>query len=151
DGSPVGKLSLANTQGHYDLFERGVARAFPDSIDRALYLPRSRLDCGQRVCHREPQIVVAMNRDGNLLDSVDASADGSDQLGVLLGNGVAHRVWNIDDVGPGIDGRLHKTAKVIDVGARSILRRELNVVAKRLGIADRIEDLVQRLIASDSQ
>src|SRR5258708_8979304 len=45
---------------HHNLFERSVAGAFADSVDRALHLPRTGSDCGQRITNSQAENIVAV-------------------------------------------------------------------------------------------
>src|SRR3989344_4564401 len=48
---------------HDDLFKCGVTSTFTDSVHRAFDLTRSGFDRRQRVCYREPEVIVAMYAD----------------------------------------------------------------------------------------
>ena len=50
----------SDVRDHDDLFERRVARALADAVDRALDLPHAGADRGQRVGDGEAEIVVAV-------------------------------------------------------------------------------------------
>src|SRR6185369_8917515 len=52
---------LTRLQRHHDLFERGVASAFADAVDRDFGLARTGHDAGQGVGSREAQVVVAVH------------------------------------------------------------------------------------------
>ena len=54
--------ALARVQQHHDLLERGVAGALADPVDRALDLARAGQQPGERVGDRQPQVVVAVDR-----------------------------------------------------------------------------------------
>ena len=43
-----------------NLFQRRIARALADAVDRALHLPRAGANRRQRIRHRQSQIVVAV-------------------------------------------------------------------------------------------
>ena len=62
DAGVQADVRLARVQQHHDLLERRVARALADPVDRALDLARARLDAGERVRDREPEVVVAVDR-----------------------------------------------------------------------------------------
>src|ERR1041384_7991797 len=64
----------AHVQRHHDLFERRVARAFADAVDRALDLSRPRFNGGQTVCHRETEIVMTVNANDHVTISHNALA-----------------------------------------------------------------------------
>ena len=55
-------VGLARVQQHHDLLERGVAGALADAVDRALDLARAGQQPGERVGHRQAQVVVAVDR-----------------------------------------------------------------------------------------
>src|SRR5260370_31599929 len=74
---------------HHNLFERSVAGAFSDSVDRALHLPRSGSDCGQRISNSQAEIIVAVSGDRYILNSGPALANHCDQFGELGGHGVS--------------------------------------------------------------
>ena len=71
-------------QGHDDLFHRSVARAFANSVDGTFDLPRSRLDCGQRVGHRQTKIVVTVHTNDRLVDVRHVFQQIPNQFCVLL-------------------------------------------------------------------
>ena len=60
DADRVREPVAADVKRHHDLFERGIARTLADAVDRALHLTRTALHRGDRVRHREPEIVVAV-------------------------------------------------------------------------------------------
>ena len=68
-GLQAGKILAAGFDGHDDLLEGAIARAFADAVERALHLSRAGLDCGQRVGDGQPQVIVAMHADHGLIDA----------------------------------------------------------------------------------
>ena len=50
----------SDLRDHDDFFERGVAGALADAVDRALDLPHARANRRQRVRDREPEVIVTM-------------------------------------------------------------------------------------------
>ena len=52
---------FARPQGHDDFFERAIARAFADTVDRALDLSSARDHRRQAVGDRHPEIVVTVD------------------------------------------------------------------------------------------
>src|ERR1043165_8436888 len=53
----------SHTQRHHDLFERRVACALADAVDRTLNLSCAGFDRGETVCNRQTEIVVTVNTD----------------------------------------------------------------------------------------
>ncbi len=60
NGGRVRIAVRANSHCHYKFFQRGVPCALADAVDRTFHLPNARVDSGQRVGHRESQVVVAV-------------------------------------------------------------------------------------------
>ena len=123
-------------QRHHDLFERGVAGALADAVDGAFHLAGAVHERGQRVGHRLAEVVVAVDGQNRLVDAVDPLPDVRDALRPLRRDGVADRVGDVDRAGAGVDDRRQHVAHVVEVGARGILRRELDVLAVPAGVAD---------------
>ena len=98
----------AGLQRHHDLFERGIAGAFADAVDRALDLARAGLAAGQAVGDGQAQVVVAVGADDRLLDVGDALLERADDRGVLKRRGVADRVGDVDRGRAGLDGGLRR-------------------------------------------
>ena len=60
DPRVVRQAVLADAQRHHELFERRVAGALADAVDRALDLAHAALDGREAVGDREPEVVVAV-------------------------------------------------------------------------------------------
>ena len=58
---------LAHLQRHHDLFQRGIAGALADAVDGAFHLARARQHAGQRIGHRQAQIVMDMGGEDHLV------------------------------------------------------------------------------------
>ncbi len=56
----------ARAHDHGDLLERAVAGALADPVHRHLHLAGAVLDAGQRVRHRQPEVVVAVRGDDHV-------------------------------------------------------------------------------------
>ena len=119
----------AHFERHHDLFERRVAGALADAVDRALDLPRAGLHGGQRVRDGQAEIVVAVRRQDRAV--ADARAHGREHALDIGRQRVADRVGQVDRRRAGVDRRLGDLAEEREVAARRILRRELHVVAIR--------------------
>src|SRR5262249_8756363 len=120
--------------------EGGVAGPLTDTVDGALDLAGAVHDGGERVGHRLPQGVVAVHRQHDPVQAVDARANPRDALAPLLRTGVPHRVGGGDGAGrgPGVDRRRQQVAHVLEVRARGVLRRELYVFAVAPSVTDRL-------------
>ena len=84
---------------------------------------------GQAVGHGQPQVVVAVHADHGLVDVRHALAERADHVAHVGRRGVADRVGNVDRRGAGVDGRFDHLAQEIELGARGVLGRELDVAA----------------------
>ena len=58
---------LADAHRHHDLFERGVAGALADAVDRALDLPDAALNGREAVGDGEAEVVVAVRAEDRLV------------------------------------------------------------------------------------
>src|SRR2546425_10887196 len=63
----------------------------------------------------------------------------------LARDGVADRVGNVDRARAGIDAGLEDVAHVVEVGARGVLRRELDVLAVAARVPHRLHGRLQHL------
>src|SRR5450759_4350885 len=68
DAGSHAQQALAGLQDHDDLLQRGVAGPFTQSVDGAFYLRSAILHRGQRIGHRQAQIVMAMYTDYYILE-----------------------------------------------------------------------------------
>src|SRR5581483_7274023 len=78
-----GHQILAHAHRHDDLFERGVAGALADAVDRAFDLPRPGGHGRQRVRGGQPQIVVAMHADHGAVNVAHALTERVDDVRVF--------------------------------------------------------------------
>ena len=135
-------------EGHHDLFEGGVAGPFPDAVDGALDLPRSRPNGRQRVGHRLAEIVVAVHGQNGLGAVLHLLPDLHDPEEPLLGDGVADGIGDVDGARAGVDDRLQHLAHVVEVRPRGILGRELDVLAVSARVFDGLHCRLQHLGAA---
>src|SRR5713101_5302161 len=147
DAGLEAETRLADAQQHHDLFERGVAGALPDAVDRALNPPGAGHDPGLGVGGRKAQVVVAVNRKDDAVCPASPADHLLDDLAELGRNAVAGRVGDVDDVGPEGDHRLDRLDQVVGVGAARVLGRVLDVVAKGARVRDGLGALPQDLLA----
>src|SRR5262249_46714569 len=140
-------VTLSRIERHHDLFERGVARALADAVERALDLPRAVLDRGKTVGDSQAQIVMAMGADGDSFGVLESFAEGADQLAVFGGRLIAYRVRYIDDGGSGIDYGIEDRAQIVDLGAARVFGGELYFVAELARPLDCPDRDIQRFAA----
>jgi len=119
---------LARGERHDDFLHGRVARPLADAVDRAFDLARARADGGQRVGHRQPQIVVAVDGENRPVDVFDVGEKIGDEVAEFLGDGIADRVRNIDGDRARIDDGRDHLHEIVAVRSRGVHRRELYVV-----------------------
>ncbi len=122
---------------HHDLFQRGVARTFAQSVDRAFNLTSSGFDRRQTVGHGQSQIVVTVSTDDRTIDIRHILSEIRNHSVVVTGCGITHRIRDIDCRGTGRNGAFHHFAQEVEFCASRVFRREFNVVAKLLCLLDR--------------
>jgi len=94
---------------------------------------------------------VAVCGDSHILDSLHLLTDGRDQVSELGRDGVADGVGNVQCGGSHFDDRIQHVTQKVWIRASRILRGELNIIAERLGKANRFAGLLYTLIARDTQ
>ena len=134
--------------GHHDLFERRIARAFAQTVDRALRLTGSALQGGQGIGDGHPQVVVTVHADDRVIDVPHVGDDIRDELSELVRDGVSDGVRNVDRRSAGGDGGFNHLVQIIRLGTDRIHRGELDVLAlspgKLDGIDGHFEDFLRR-------
>src|SRR5208283_1883039 len=110
-----------------DFFQRGVAGAFTDSVDGPFHLTRAIADARQGVGYRKTEIIVAVNADGGAGNVRNIFTNTANQLAVLLGNGVARGVGDVDDGCTGVDYSLQHFEEIGPLSTAGILGVELNI------------------------
>ena len=146
DAGPEGQAVGAHVHRHHHLFKRAVARPLADAVDRALDLPRTGLDRAQGVGHGEAQIVVAVDRDHRLVDVGHVVPDLADEVGELLGIGIAHRVRDVDGGGTSLNGALDAAEEEVGLGARGIHAAPLDIVGVAPGAGDALDHALVDLL-----
>ncbi len=127
-GLQIEKLR-ARGQRHDHLFQRAVAGALADAIDRAFNLAHPGDHRGQAVGHRHAQIVVAVDRQAHLVDAAHVLAQVPEQFAKFIRYRVADRVGNVDRCGARIDRGLDHARQEIQFGARGVLGGEFHIIA----------------------
>ena len=133
----------ASPDRHHGLFERGVAGALTQTVNRALNLPRAGTDSGQRVGSGQTKVVVAVDRDHHVVRAGNVLQDALDEARKLVGNRVADGIGNVDRGRAGLDHFTQHSPHEINIGAGRIHRRELDVTDIALGPGDHLASLLQ--------
>ena len=137
DGARVqAELSLTRGDQHDDLLERRVAGALADAVDRALDLAGAGHQAGDRVGDGQTEVVVAVDRQHHVAQLRDELIEPRQKSRVLVRHRVADGVGDVDRGGTLVERDLQHLSGELDVGASRIHRRELDVVAVRLGVRD---------------
>src|SRR5687768_15615804 len=143
---------IAGAHRHDDFLERGIAGALAQAVDGALDLARAAdLHGGERVGHRHAEVVVAVHAPHRLVRVGHLLPDSPDEFAELLRHRVAHGVRDVDGGGAFLDHRLEHAAEEIEVGARPVLGRELDVRAGIPRIAHREPGLLVHLLGRHAQ
>ena len=71
-----------------------------------------------------------MHRQSCTVDVANVLAQVAKELGKLVRHGVADRIRDVDGGGTGVDHGFDHLREELELGARSVLRRELDVLAK---------------------
>src|SRR5580698_5368082 len=151
NASLVGVAIMTNADGHHDLFKGSVAGAFADAVDGALDLAGSSGDGCHGVGHGHAEIVVAMGGDSDVFDSLNALANGCDELAEFRGDGVADRVGDVECGGTGFYDSIEHLAEKFRVGASSVFGGKFDIIAERLGEGNRLAGLDEALFTGDAQ
>ena len=125
------EVIAARLDRHDGFFEAGVAGALADAVDGAFDLPRAIGDAGEAVGDGETEVVVAMHADdGAIADALGQVPDGSAKL---LGHGIADGVGDVHGGRTGLDDGEGDFGEEVQLGARGVFRRELDVGAELAG------------------
>ena len=100
----------------------------PMPLIGALDLADAGAHAGERVRHRHAEVVVAVRREPRLVGVRHPLAQHRDEREILVRDGVADGVGDVDRGGAGLDRGLHAAAQEIVLGAGGVLGRPLDVV-----------------------
>ena len=119
----------AGAERHDDFFERCIARALADAVDRAFDLPCAAFDASQRVRNGHAQIVMAVRAedDAAFFDVRDRVDHGFEHRTVILRRRVADRVGHVDRRRAGLDRGMHDLFQERQLGAGRVHRRKFDV------------------------
>ena len=126
-GRVTAKCVLAGLERHDGLFERGVAGALAEAVDRALDLPGAVHDGGQRVGDSEAEIVVAMHADDGFPDVFHVVEQIFDERTELMRRGVANGIRYVHSRRAGGDDGFSDLREKFRLSPRSVFRRELDI------------------------
>ena len=147
---PVGEFVVTHVDRHHDLFERSVAGALADAVDRALDLTRTADHAGQRIRHGHAEVVMAMHREHGLVRVRHALDQRLDEVGVFLRHRVAHGVRNVHRGRAGLDDGLDDAAQILHLAAGAVFGRPFDVVDLVAGARDHrdrcFEHFLRRLV-----
>ena len=118
---------LPGPNRHYDFFQRRITRALSETINGALDLARALGDSGERIGHRQSEIVMAMHRENCLVSVRNPIHDLPDGLAKLLRYRVADGVGNIDGTGASIDRGFNDPAQKVQLRTAGIFAGKLHV------------------------
>jgi hypothetical protein len=140
-------VRLAGVEQHHDLLQRGVAGALADAVDRALHLPGTGGQAGERVGDRQPEIVVAVDGQHDVAQIRDRLVQTGQEIGVLQRHRVANRVGDVDRRRALVDRGLAHLGGEFELGAGRVHRRELDVIDVLLGVRDGGAGLPEHVLA----
>mmetsp|Transcript_18112 Transcript_18112/g.51845 ORF Transcript_18112/g.51845 Transcript_18112/m.51845 type:complete len:449 (+) Transcript_18112:778-2124(+) len=136
-------------EGHDDLLERGVAGPLADAVDGAFQLPRTIQGAGEGVGGGQPQIVVAVGGEDDLVGPGDVVPELLDDLAELPRHVPTRRVGDVEGGSTGLDGGAQHAVQKVGFRPSGILGAELNVVAAQtLGEFDGVYGNVHDLVGS---
>ncbi len=135
----------AGLQRHDDLFQRRIAGALADAVDRALDLPGAGLDAGQRIGDREAEVVVAMDREHGLVGARHAVAHVAEHGRIFSRRRVTHRVGQVDRGRAGADRGFDAAAQIVERRAGGVHGRPFHVLDEAAGLRHRAGDDLQHL------
>ena len=119
------KLARSRAQRHHHLFQRGVASALAESVDRDLNLARPRLHGGECVRRGEAEIVVTVDAHRGV--ATNEIHDALGECGVLGRNGVTNGVWDVDRGGTSAHHRLVHLHQIFVIRTARIFGGELHL------------------------
>ena len=145
DLASVGQGVGPGAQRHHHLFQSGVAGALAQAVHRAFDLPGAAGETGERVGHRQPEVVVAVGGKDRLVGVGHPLADGFEHRLVLRRGGEADGVGQVDRGRAGADRHLDAAAKVVERRAGRVHRRPFDVGHEVARLRHRARDDLQHL------
>ena len=118
---------FSRLHSHGDFFERSIAGAFADSVDSAFQLSSPRFHRGQRICHRQTQVVVAVYGDIHGIQRRAFFSDLCQESEIFLRSGISYGIRNIDRRRARFDHPVEDLRQEIRVASRRVFRGKLDV------------------------
>ena len=132
---------------HHDLLERRVAGALADAVDRALDLAGAGAHAGKRVGDREAEVVVAVHRQHDVVQRRHQLVEARQPGAVLVRHRVADGVGDVDRARALLDRRGDDLGGELDLRARRVHRRELDVLDELARVRDGGARLPEHVLA----
>ena len=120
----------AGAERHDRLLQRRVAATLAEPVHRDVRLVHARIDSGERVRDREAEVVVAVHRERDTLERAERRTHREHERGELLRLRVPDGVGDVHRTCAGRRCGLVGGVQEVDVGARGVLGRELDLVGK---------------------
>ncbi len=140
-------LVRADAHGHDQLFQRAVAGAFADAVDRAFDLARAGLQRGQRIGDGQAQIVVTVRRIEQVRHVGQRSAQVGEDAENLVRRRIADGVRDIQRGGACLGDFAADLVQKVGLGANGVLGRKLDLVEQLRRIGDAAHADFQHLVA----
>ena len=138
-------------QNHHHFFEGGVAGALAHAVYRAFNLPGPVHYAGNGVGGGQAQVVVAVRGKPHGVDARHVFVQKPDFGAVLFRQAVASGIGDVEDGGPGLDGRLADAGQEGIVGAAGIFGVKFHVFHKGLGQLDGRDGAGQHVLPSGAE
>mmetsp|Transcript_3102 Transcript_3102/g.5009 ORF Transcript_3102/g.5009 Transcript_3102/m.5009 type:complete len:323 (-) Transcript_3102:442-1410(-) len=126
-------VALAHMQGHDNLLQGSIPSSLSDPIDGHLNLAGASLNGSQEVCYGHAEVIVAVHRDGNILNSLHIGPKVLNQIPELLWSCVANGVGDVDGSSSSLNGHRVQLSKEAPIGAEGVLSRKLYILHKAPG------------------
>src|ERR1700676_3031431 len=145
------KAVLPYRQRHHHFLQRRIPRPLSDAVDGALDLPHSRADRCQRICHRQPQIIVTVRAQRYPLRIAQMLAHLRKHLAIFFRHRVTHRIRQIQHRRPRVHRHLASLAQEPNIRAPRILGGKLHFRHAVPPVANHRANRFQRLRARHVQ
>ena len=145
------KLLTVHLDAHDHFLHGRVARALAQAVDGALDLGCAVFHTGQRQGRGHAQVVVAMDRDGDVLDAADVLHEVPDAAAELVGQAIAGGIRDVHDGCTGIDDGLDDLGQERIVGTAGVFSVELDVLDVAFRMLDGGHRALDALVLGDAE